>query len=192
MLYHNNHDSQEGYTSFNSIARCAYTNVIRSPHCQPGYPGLFNPFDKNAMKKLLLASLLAALSAPLLAAPGGVERQQAFKKVLLQFEPMGVVVRGRDPYNKAQFITRADALKLAAVQPFALFVPNSIDAKSRAKPEIWSQPAKFKAEKDKFLQAVNNLDTAAHSGDLNAIRKNYDLVAQSCKSCHDSFRGPKV
>ncbi|MBV8048848.1 MAG: cytochrome c [Paludibacterium sp.] len=144
------------------------------------------------MKKLLLTMLLTTLAVPTLAGPGGAERQQAFKKILLQFEPMGIVVRGRAPYNKADFIMHADALKQIAGQPFTLFAPNSIDAKSRAKPEIWSQPAKFQAAKDALLKSVTDLDAAAHNADLATIRRQYDVVAQSCKNCHDSFRGPKV
>lgn len=153
----------------------------------------FPHFDeRDIMKKQLLTMLLAVLAVPAIAGPGGVERQQAFKKILLQFEPMGVVVRGREPYNKAEFIMHADALKQIAAQPFTLFVPNSIDAKSRAKPEIWSQPAKFQSARDGFLKAVNDLDVAAHNSDLATIRKQYDVLAQSCKTCHDSFRGPKI
>lgn len=144
------------------------------------------------MKKTLLVSLLTLAALPAFASPGGAERQQAFKQILQQFEPMGIMLRGREPYNKTAFILHADALKLAAAQPFPLFVPNSIDAKSRAKPEIWSQPARFRTQQETFLQAVNGLNLAAHSGDMGNIRKAYDLVAQSCKSCHDSFRGPKV
>jgi cytochrome c556 len=144
------------------------------------------------MKRLLLPALIAVLALPAFATPGGAERQQAFKNVLRQFEPMGVVLRGFAPYRKADFIQHADALKIAAAQPFTLFVPNSIDAKSRAKPEIWSQSAKFAQAKNNFLKAVDNLDQTAHNGNLDSIRKSYDLVSQSCKSCHDSFRGPKV
>jgi len=144
------------------------------------------------MKRILLTSLLALAALPALANPGGLERQQAFKKILLQFEPMGVVVRGRDPYNKGSFIQHADALKLVAAQPFTLFAPNSIDSKSRAKPEIWSQASQFKSKQDSFLKAVDELDSAAHSGDLGSIKKSYAVLAQSCKACHDSFRGPKV
>jgi len=144
------------------------------------------------MKKLLILGLLAMTTLPALAAPGGAERQQAFKKVLLHFEPMGTMVRGSTPYNKNIFIQHADALKLAAALPFTLFAPHSIDSKSRAKPEIWSQPAKFKTAKDNFINAVGALDSAAQSSDLNTIKKRYDVVTQSCKACHDSFRGPKV
>lgn len=144
------------------------------------------------MKKLLLSALIATFTLPALANPGGVERQQAFKKILLQFEPMGVTLRGGSTFNRAAFVQHADALKLAAAQPFGMFPPNSIDAKSRAKPEIWTQPAKFAAAKDNFLKSVDALAAAAHNGDMNALRQRYSAVTQSCKSCHDSFRGPKV
>jgi cytochrome c556 len=145
------------------------------------------------MQKFLLPALLAVIASfPTQATPGGAERQQAFKTVLLHFEPMGMTIRGRTPYNKAAFAQQAAALKLAAAQAVSLFPANSIDGKSRAKPEIWSQPAKFKAARDNFITAVDKLDSAARNGDLDNIRKSYDSVASSCKACHDSFRGPKT
>jgi cytochrome c556 len=139
-----------------------------------------------------LTGLLALATLPAFANPGGADRQHAFKKILLQFEPMGVIVRGRNPYNKASFIQYADALKLVAPQPFTLFPANSIDSGSRAKPTIWSQPAQFKEKKDNFLKAVDDMDAAAHAGGLANVSKAYNTLAQSCKACHDSFRGPKV
>lgn len=141
-------------------------------------------------KHLVPVLTLLALSLPVLASPGE-ERQQSFKKILRAFEPMGLVARDRAPYRKDEFIKQADALKQIAATPFTQFAPNSIDAKSRAKPEIWSQPDKFKAEQQKFLAAVNELDSAAKSGDIASIKRSYGVVAQSCKSCHDSFRGPE-
>ncbi|OQS35867.1 c-type cytochrome [Chromobacterium haemolyticum] len=144
------------------------------------------------MKKLLTVLLLGAIAAPLALADTPAEtRTKSFKKVLLAFEPMGAVVRGRDPYQKDAFIRQADALNLIAAEPFNHFPANSISGKSRAKPEIWSQPAKFQADKDAFLKAVADLRQAARGGDLAAIKKNYGAVAQSCKSCHDAFRGPE-
>ncbi|AXT45663.1 MULTISPECIES: c-type cytochrome [Chromobacterium] len=144
------------------------------------------------MKKLLTVLLLGAIAAPLALADTPAEtRTKSFKKVLLAFEPMGTVVRGRDPYQKDAFIRQADALSLIAAEPFNHFPANSISGKSRAKPEIWSQPAKFQADKDAFLKAVADLRQAARGGDLAAIKKNYGAVAQSCKSCHDAFRGPE-
>lgn len=141
-------------------------------------------------KHLAPALTLLVLALPAIAS-SGEQRQQSFKNILRAFEPMGLVARDRAPYRKDEFIKQADALKQIAAIPFTQFTPNSIDAKSRAKPEIWSQPEKFKAEQQKFLTAVNELDTAAKSGDIANIKRSYGMVAQSCKSCHDSFRGPK-
>ncbi|OWY39925.1 cytochrome C [Xenophilus sp. AP218F] len=145
------------------------------------------------MKKILTALLLAAISIPAAMADTPAElRSKAFKKMLVQsFEPMGMVARGRAPYNPAQFQQYADALKPLAAEPFQHFPANSIEGKSRAKPEIWTQPAKFQADKEAFLKSVDALALAARGKDLAAIKKSYAAVAQSCKTCHDSFRGPE-
>ncbi|MEN3032806.1 cytochrome c [Chromobacterium amazonense] len=146
------------------------------------------------MNKILTALLLAAIAIPAAHAddtPAEV-RTKAFKKMLLQsFEPMGMAVRERAPYDQAKFAQQAEALKTLAAEPFKHFPAGSITGKSRAKPEIWSQPAKFQADKDAFLKSVDNLALVAKSGDLAAIKKSYGQVAQSCKTCHDAFRGPE-
>ncbi|UTH72960.1 cytochrome c [Chromobacterium sp. IIBBL 290-4] len=145
------------------------------------------------MKTILTALLLAAIAIPAAQADTPAEiRSKAFKKMLLtSFEPMGMAVRERAPYNKTQFEQQAEALKTLAAEPFKHFPAGSISDKSRAKPEIWSQPAKFQADRDAFLKSVDELAATAKSGDLAAIKKSYGQVAQSCKTCHDAFRGPE-
>lgn len=145
------------------------------------------------MKRIAIISLTVLATASCLAATTspGEARQQAFKKILRSFEPMGLMVRGREPYDKNTFIQHADTLKRIANEPFTLFAPNTIDAKSRSKPEIWSQPAEFQKEKDAFLTAVNQLDEAARTKDLASIKKSFAAVSQTCKSCHDAFRSPE-
>lgn len=140
------------------------------------------------MKKILLLATLALLATTSQAGPGE-DRQKAFKQVLRSFEPMGVMLRGSG-YRKDAFIQHADALKTVAAAPFGQFKPGTIDDVSRAKPAIWSEPAKWKAEQDKFLLAVGQLQKTARGDDLAAIRRDYGAVAASCKACHDSFRGP--
>ena len=61
-------------------------------------------------------------------------------------------------------------------------------ANSRAKPEIWKQPAKFKDLADKLNGDVARLKTAAKSGDVGATRSAFQATAQTCKACHDEFR----
>ncbi|MGC0150854.1 c-type cytochrome [Chromobacterium vaccinii] len=146
------------------------------------------------MNKTLTALLLAAIAIPAAHAdstPAEI-RSQAFKKMLLQsFEPMGMAVRERAPYEKAKFEQQAEAMRMLAAEPFKHFPANSITGKSRAKPEIWSQAAKFQADRDAFLKSVDNLAVVAKAGDLAAVKKAYGQVAQNCKTCHDAFRGPE-
>lgn len=140
-------------------------------------------------KTLLFAAL--AVAGTVHANPSAEARVKDFKVILRSFEPMGVVVRDRAPYRKDDFARLAANLKAAAPVPFTRFAAGS-QAGSRAKAEIWSQPAKFGAEKKQFLDAVGRLDAAAQAGDLAAIRASYSQVGQSCKSCHDAFRGPPL
>ncbi len=141
------------------------------------------------MKKLVLLAVLAASLPAISHAESGAERQKSFKTVLRNFEPMGVLLRSGG-FHKDVFAKHADAMKATAAAPFAQFKSNAIDDVSRAKPEIWTQPAKWKAEESKFLQAVDSLHKSAQTDDLAAIRRDYAAVSASCKSCHDSFRGP--
>lgn len=140
--------------------------------------------------RLLGGTLLLTLAAGAFAADPSQERQKAFKTMLRTFEPMGVVVRGLNPYVPKQFLKQSELLRTLSRQPFAHFASPGNDPKNRAKPNIWSQPAQFQKERDQFYNRVDALEAAAKTGQMSAIRTAYGNVAQSCKSCHDAFRGP--
>ena len=55
---------------------------------------------------------------------------------------------------------------------------------SRAKPEIWSQPAEFRAAADALNTAAINLVDAAKAGDVAAFKARFDAFAQACGGCH--------
>lgn len=141
------------------------------------------------MKKLFAVVWLSAVCMQAVAGVGE-DRQRSFKKVLLSYEPIGVMLRD-GPFRKDQFVRHADALKVVSREPFKLFASPVVDDVSRAKPEIWSQSAKWKQEETRFLQAVDALQAGARSDDLASVKNKYNAITQSCKSCHDAFRGPK-
>lgn len=60
--------------------------------------------------------------------------------------------------------------------------------KTRAKQEIWSKPAEFKAASDGFVSALEAASAAA--GDASKFGAAMGGVKKSCGSCHDAFRGP--
>ncbi len=86
----------------------------------------------------------------------------------------------------------ATIISTLAGLPFTAFGPGTDKGlPNRAKPEVWSEAAKFKAAGDKMQAEVAKLDTAAKSGSLDAIKAAMGPLGASCKACHDDFRAEK-
>jgi cytochrome c556 len=62
--------------------------------------------------------------------------------------------------------------------------------KTTAKPEIWAQPAQFRAAQDQLARAAATLDAAAVSSNIDAIKAAARGLGGACKNCHDQFRVP--
>jgi len=120
------------------------------------------------------------------------KRIAIFKKFTKTLEPMGLVARDRRDYVKADFVEQAKTLQELSTQPWAYFSAEGNYAPTRAKPEIWSQPDKFKGAQERFLASVNHLAQVADSADMPTIRSAVDEVQRNCKACHDQFRSDTV
>ena len=120
------------------------------------------------------------------------KRRALLQETMRTFEPMGIVVRGKNPYVAASFQTLADKLQSLSTQPWAFFPPGSTYAPSRAKPAVWQQSAKFKQAQDTYIKAASHLADMAKTGNLDLIRPAYAHVGDSCAACHKVFRGPSV
>ena len=72
--------------------------------------------------------------------------------------------------------------------PWAGFTPDTEALKSRAKPEIWKEGAKFKEAYDKLQADVAKLEAATKTGNLDNIKAAFGATGSSCKACHDSFQ----
>lgn len=117
------------------------------------------------------------------------KRKLVFKEMLRSFEPMGLMVRGRDPYDQAGFLKHALALQALSTQPWQYFSANSNYSPTRAKPDVWDKPAEFKQAQQKFVDAAAKLAVTAKTGNLDVIRHDFGAVEDSCKACHQQFRG---
>ena len=60
--------------------------------------------------------------------------------------------------------------------------------KTRAKSDIWADPAKFKQAQDALAAQAVTFQATAATGDVGAIRAQFAKLGQTCKSCHDDFR----
>lgn len=113
-------------------------------------------------------------------------RQSAFTVMANSFGKIGAVVKGEVPYNKDDVAKNAAVVAMLSTLPWQAFGPGTEGG--NAKPEIWSNNAKFKSAADKMQLAVADLDTAAQSGNQDAIKKAFGAAGQTCKGCHDDFK----
>ena len=102
---------------------------------------------------------------------------------------MAAMVKGEKPYNKDEFLKRATYLDQLVHMPWEGYTPGSEQgAPTKAKPEIWKDPAKFKQYGDKLPVETGKLVVAARTGDMNQIKPVFGDVGKVCNDCHDEFR----
>ena len=102
------------------------------------------------------------------------------------FGRIGAVVKGEAPFNKDEVAKNAAIVAMMSSLPWQAFGPGTEGGK--AKPEIWSDNAKFKAAGEKMQLAVADLNKAAQSGDQESIKKAFSAAGATCKGCHDDFK----
>ena len=115
-------------------------------------------------------------------------RQAALSVMGTHFHRIADVVKGVKPYDKATTENDAAIVEMLSKLPWSAFPPNSIVGDSKAKPEIWKEQDKFKADSDKLQTATQKLSAAAKTGDLAAIKTAFGETGKACKACHDDFK----
>jgi cytochrome c556 len=148
----------------------------------------------------IAASLAAAAAALAIASPASAQfakpedavkyRQGALYVMGQHFGRIGAMVNGKAPYDAKAAVENAEAVASLARLPWAGFAPGTEKASTtnRAKPEVWSEQAKFKDHADKLQAEVPKLLAAAKMNNLDTLKAAFGPTANSCKACHESFR----
>lgn len=150
--------------------------------------------------RLVLAGLAAVLTAGTVAGvpsgratlepkppPGPIaDRIELMEAVGKNAKKVAEAMKANQPADAA---APARAIAASMERFVQLFPAQSTDPASRAKPEIWTDKAKFD-QLAKLLETNANAfaDVATKGGDAAAAVK--PMWAQ-CKACHDAFRTPK-
>lgn len=148
------------------------------------------------MKRLSVAVLaLAGIAAALPAAAQFAKpedavkyRKAAFTVMAAHFGRVGAMVQGKVPFDAAAAQANIETATMMSKLPFTAFGPGTDVGDTRAKPNIWSDNAKFTAAGNKMVEEMAKLNVAAKSGNLDQIKAAFGPVGQSCKACHDDFR----
>lgn len=114
-------------------------------------------------------------------------RQSVFALMGAHMGRIGAMVKGQRPFDKAALEQDVAVIDMMSKLPWHAF-PSGSTQNSKAKPEVWSEPAKFQAAADKLQGEVQKLSAAARSGDMVQVRAAFGAVGESCKACHTDFR----
>lgn len=117
-------------------------------------------------------------------------RDVAMHAIADSMKALGAVAKGEAEPDAATVVHAERIYALSGTVKY-LFPEGSTNAESRAKPEIWSDWAKFEAAADDFAMATPALVEAAKSGEAGQIGAALGEVGKTCGGCHKPFRAPK-
>ena len=105
------------------------------------------------------------------------------------FGQLGLMNAGKIPYNAEVVARNAAFLDALSQMPWDGFTPDTKGEKSRALPEIYSNPTGFKAAQDSYRAAVGKLVAASKGGGEAAVKAAIaDVNNNGCGACHKNFR----
>ena len=143
---------------------------------------------------LAAAAALVTLSAPAAAQFAKPEdainyRQSAYSVMGTHFGRIGAMANGKIPFDAKAAADNADIVVTMSKLPWVAFGPDTDKGgNTKAKPEIWTEQAKFKDGADKMQAEVVKLAAAAKTGNLDTLKTAFSATADTCKACHDAYR----
>ena len=151
-------------------------------------------FLKPFLGMVLLAGIAGAAhaQAPFKKAEDAIKYRQSALFVMAQhFGRIGPVVKRERPYDKDEVAKNAAVAEQMSKLPWDGFVAGTDKGETQAKPEIWTDAAKFKSAAEKMKQEMSTLAQVAKGGDFDAVKAQFDATGKACKACHDDFRKKK-
>ena len=116
------------------------------------------------------------------------QRQAAMTLQGKYLGPIGGMLKGAAPYNADTVAINATFLENLARMPWDGFQQSTSGVKTAAKPEIYTDAAKFKAAAETLEAETAKLGAAARAKNEAGVRASFGGVAKACGSCHDAFR----
>jgi cytochrome c556 len=145
------------------------------------------------------ASVFITAVAVVLASPASAQfakpedaikyRQGALFVMGQHFGRIGAMVNGRVPYDAKAAVENAEIVADMARLPWVGFAAGTDKGPAtRAKAEIWTEPAKFKEHNEKLVAETGKLLVAARTNSMDTLKPAFSSTAGTCKGCHDAYR----
>jgi cytochrome c556 len=147
---------------------------------------------KSLLKSIIVLSALAT-ALPALAQFAKPEdaikyRKSAFFVMQQNFSRVASMAQGKTPFDAKVAAESAAVAESVSKLPWAGFGPGTDKGDTDAKPEIWTDRAKFNDYAEKMQAEMVKFNAAAKTGSLDAIKANLGGVGKTCKGCHDAFK----
>jgi len=141
----------------------------------------------------VLAATVVAFSAPACAQFAKPEDAVKYRKSALfvmqqNFGRLGAMATGKAPFDAKAAADSAAVAEFMSKLPWGAFGEGTDKGETRAKAEIWKEPAKFKEYADKMQLEMTKLAAAAKTGSLDNIKTAVSATGGTCKTCHDAYR----
>ncbi len=136
-----------------------------------------------------LAAALPALAQFAKPEDAAKYRQSAYSVMAAHFGRVGAMANGRAPFDAKAAQENMAIVEMVSKLPIAGFTGGAASVPGKAKPEVWSDAAKFKTAYDNMVTEVAKLNTAAKSAtNADGLKAAFGSAAATCKACHDDFR----
>ncbi|MEY4883194.1 MAG: hypothetical protein RIS34_1048 [Pseudomonadota bacterium] len=146
----------------------------------------------KVLATFVLAAAAATLAMPASAQFAKPEQAIKYRKSVMtvmetHFGRVAAMASGRIPFDAKAAADNAAIAETMSKLPWAAFVEGSDKGVTKARPEVWSESAKFKEAGDKMQAEMTKFAAAAKTGNLDSIKAALGATGGSCKSCHDAF-----
>ena len=116
-------------------------------------------------------------------------RQSALFVMGQHFTRLAAMAQGKIPFDAKAAADNAALVETMSKLPWAGFGEGTDQGgNTKAKPEIWTDNAKFKDAAEKMQAEAVKLSAAAKTGKLEDLKSAVGNTGGTCKNCHDNFR----
>lgn len=144
-------------------------------------------------KFTIVAAILCTYS---LAVPAQVVRAEdaiRYRKAAMimmkwHFDRLSQLTKGTVPFHRGDAERNATWLAMLSKNAAEGFISGSHEGDTKAQSTIWSDAQKFHTLVDRFQAEALKLQDIAQKGEIGLIKSQLDIMARTCKSCHDEFK----
>jgi cytochrome c556 len=116
-------------------------------------------------------------------------RKSVMQVIKKHFSSMAAVVKGNTSYDQAAFLEDAKVVAMLSKLPWeASLVPGSTEGRTTLNEKALKDKEGFMDVAKQFQNHSSELAAVAESGDMGKIKKQFGATAQTCGSCHKSYR----